>query len=71
MPGDTLIDNIEDDIAAQVQKQIEPLQRKTTDLIKVEKVIENIESIFNSEATTLPCARKHGTHRELATPQLI
>ncbi len=58
MPGDTLIDNIEDDIAAQVQKQIEPLQRKTTDLIKgVEKVIENIESIFNSEATDkLPAA---------------
>ena len=51
-PMDTLLVAVEDDIAAQVQKQIEPLQRKTTDLIKgVEKVIENIESIFNSEAT--------------------
>ena len=58
VPGDTLLDNVEDDIAAQVQKQIEPLQRKTTDLIRgVEKVIENIESIFNSEATSqLPAA---------------
>ena len=34
MPGDTILDNVEDDIAAQVAKQIEPLQRKTTDLIK-------------------------------------
>ena len=52
VPGDTLLDNVEDDIAAQVAKQIEPLQRKTTDLIKsVEKVILDIESIFSSEAT--------------------
>jgi phospholipid/cholesterol/gamma-HCH transport system substrate-binding protein len=53
MSGDTLLDSVEDDIAAQVAKQIEPLQRKTTDLIKsVEKVINEIESIFNSEATS-------------------
>ena len=52
MPGDTLLDNVEDDIAAQVAKQIEPLQEKTTDLIKsVEKVILDIESVFSSEAT--------------------
>ena len=50
--GDTLVNGIEDDIAAQVAKQIEPLQRKTTDLIKsVEEVIDQIESVFNSEAT--------------------
>ena len=50
--GDTLIAEIEDDIAAQVAKQIEPLQRKTTDLIKsVEEVIDQIESVFTSEAT--------------------
>ena len=56
--GDTLLDNVEDDIAAQVAKQIEPLQRKTTDLIKsVEKVILDIESVFSSEATRqLPAA---------------
>ena len=56
--GDTLLDNVEDDIAAQVAKQIEPLQRKTTDLIKsVEKVILDIESVFSSEATSqLPAA---------------
>lgn len=53
MPGDTLKDNVEDDIAAQVAKQIEPLQRKTTDLIKsVDKVIQEIESVFTSEATS-------------------
>jgi phospholipid/cholesterol/gamma-HCH transport system substrate-binding protein len=50
--GDTLVPNVEDDIAAQVQKQIEPLQRKTTDLIKgVDVIIENIQSIFESDAT--------------------
>ena len=58
MSGDTLLNSVEDDIAAQVAKQIEPLQRKTTDLIKsVEKVILEIESIFQSEATNnLPAA---------------
>ena len=38
--GDTLLDNVEDDIAAQVAKQIEPLQRKTTDLISKGIVIK-------------------------------
>ena len=53
MPGDTILDNVEDDIAAQVAKQIEPLQRKTTDLIKsVERVIVDIESIFSEENTS-------------------
>lgn len=53
LAGDTLLDNVEDDIAAQVAKQIEPLQRKTTDLIRsVEEVIQQIESAFNSEATS-------------------
>jgi phospholipid/cholesterol/gamma-HCH transport system substrate-binding protein len=51
--GDTLVPNVEDDIAAQVQKQIEPLQRKTTDLIKgVDVIIENIQSIFEGDAST-------------------
>ena len=48
---------MEDDIAAQVAKQIEPLQRKTTDLIKsVERVIVDIESVFSEETRAAsPC----------------
>lgn len=51
-PGDTLLGDVEDDIAAQVQKQLEPLQRKTTELIQgVDKIIENIQSIFEGGVT--------------------
>lgn len=50
--GDTLLGDVEDDIAAQVQKQLEPLQRKTSELIQgVDKIIENIQSIFEGGVT--------------------
>ena len=53
MPGDTLMPDVEQDIAAQVAEQIKPLQNKTMELIRsVEKVINEIESIFKSDATS-------------------
>ena len=56
--GDTLISSIEIDITAAVRKELEPLRRKTEELIKgVDDILLNMKAVFEDDATQgLPSA---------------
>ena len=56
--GDTLLSSVEMDISAAVRKELEPLRRKTEELIKgVDDILLNMKAVFEDDATQgLPSA---------------
>ncbi len=56
--GDTLLSSVEMDITAAVRKELEPLRRKTEELIKgVDDILINMKAVFEDDATQgLPSA---------------
>jgi len=56
--GDTLLSSVEMDITAAVRKELEPLRRKTEELIKgVDDILLNMKAVFEDDATQgLPSA---------------
>jgi len=56
--GDTLLSSVEMDITAAVKKELEPLRRKTEELIKgVDDILLNMKAVFEDDATQgLPSA---------------
>jgi phospholipid/cholesterol/gamma-HCH transport system substrate-binding protein len=56
--GDTLFSSVEMDITAAVRKELEPLRRKTEELIKgVDDILLNMKAVFEDDATQgLPSA---------------
>ena len=67
-PGDTLLSSVEMDITAAVRKELEPLRRKTEDLIKgVDEILINMKAVFEDDATQgLPSAFE-SFHRTIRT----
>lgn len=57
-PGDTLFASVEMDITEAVRKELEPLRRKTEELIKgVDDILVNMKAVFDDDATqSLPSA---------------
>ena len=56
--GDTLFSSVEMDISEAVRKELEPLRRKTEELIKgVDDILLNMKAVFDDDATkSLPTA---------------
>ena len=56
--GDTLVSSVEMDITETVRKELEPLRRKTEELIKgVDDILLNMKAVFEDDATQgLPAA---------------
>ena len=56
--GDTLLASVEMDITEAVRKELEPLRRKTEELIKgVDDILVNMKAVFDDDATqSLPSA---------------
>jgi phospholipid/cholesterol/gamma-HCH transport system substrate-binding protein len=56
--GDTLLSSVEMDISTAVRKELEPLRRKTEELIKgVDDILLNMKAVFEDDATQgLPSA---------------
>jgi phospholipid/cholesterol/gamma-HCH transport system substrate-binding protein len=56
--GDTLLASVEMDITEAVRKELEPLRRKTEELIKgVDDILLNMKAVFDDDATkSLPTA---------------
>ena len=67
-PGDTLLSSVEIDIQTAVRKELEPLRRKTEDLIKgVDEILINMKAVFEDDATQgLPSAFE-SLHRTIRT----
>jgi len=67
-PGDTLLSSVEMDIQTAVRKELEPLRRKTEDLIKgVDEILINMKAVFEDDATQgLPSAFE-SLHRTIRT----
>lgn len=59
--GDTLIASNQEDITQAVRKELEPLRRKTDQLIAhVDEILSNVKAVFEDEATQgLPAAFKN------------
>jgi phospholipid/cholesterol/gamma-HCH transport system substrate-binding protein len=67
-PGDTLLSSVEMDIQTAVRKELEPLRRKTEDLIRgVDDILLNMKAVFEDDATQgLPSAFE-SLHRTIRT----
>jgi len=66
--GDTLLSSVEMDITTAVRKELEPLRKKTEELIKgVDDILVNMKAVFEDDATQgLPSAFE-SLHRTVVT----